>query len=113
MVAQHIINVLAGQQIRIRAINGNLEVAPASSLSTELRAEIKAHKAELLALLDGETEAQNRYRETHAAVKAFYLSRGRTVDDWNKVNSDPAKFNYVWRLMLGMEPNGKPPFIGA
>lgn len=64
-------------------------------------------------LLAANDETPNRYLETHAAVKAFYLMHGRTEADWEKVNNDPAKFNYVWRLMLGMEPNGKPPFIGG
>jgi hypothetical protein len=111
MLAQTILTRLTAQKISIRAIDGNLEVTPASLLTADLRAEIVAHKSELLSLLSANEQPRNRHQETHAAVKAFYLSHGRTEDDWQKVNNDPAKFNYVWRLMLGMEPNGKPPYI--
>lgn len=58
-------------------------------------------------------ETQNRYRETHAAVKAFYLMQGKTEADWERVNNNPAKFNRVWRQMLGMPLSDKPPFIGG
>ncbi|HEY8037147.1 MAG TPA: hypothetical protein VIF37_16315 [Methylobacter sp.] len=45
----------------------------------------------------------------HAAIKSYYLKKGKTEADWQEVCADPRKFNRVWREMLQLPPGDMPP----
>lgn len=52
------------------------------------------------------TEAE----KTHDAVRQFYLTLpGRTEAGWREVAQNPAKFNLVWRKMVGQAAGVMPP----
>ena len=56
--------------------------------------------------------ATDRFKETHEAVRAHYLSLpGKTEAGWTEVVVSPQKFNRVWNHMLGFPPSDKPPQI--
>lgn len=51
--------------------------------------------------------------QTHAAVRQFYLALpGRDEEGWRAVAQDPAKFNLVWRRMVGQAAGTTPPEVG-
>lgn len=45
----------------------------------------------------------------HEAIKAHYLSQGRTLEQWQEVAKDPSKFNLVWRHALRIAKDTTPP----
>jgi len=47
--------------------------------------------------------------ETNQAIKAHYLSKGKTEQQRAVVNQNPALFNRVWRNMLRMSDDTTPP----
>jgi len=50
-----------------------------------------------------------RARKRYQAIKNFYLSRGRTEQQWQAVSADHHKFNQVWRKMLRLPAGDLPP----
>lgn len=50
-----------------------------------------------------------RAAQIHQQIKQYYLSNGRTEQQWQAVSADPQKFNKVWRSMLRLPVNDKPP----
>jgi len=50
-----------------------------------------------------------RVRKRHQAIKQFYLSWGRTEQQWQAVSAAPHKFNQVWRKMLRLPAGDMPP----
>lgn len=51
----------------------------------------------------------DRAKTVHYAIKEYYLSLGRTEQQWQVVSTNPAKFNLVWRRSLKLKGEGVPP----
>ena len=51
----------------------------------------------------------HRCARVRAAIKAFYLNQGHSVDQWQVISSNPCKFNRVWRESLGLALEDRPP----
>lgn len=47
--------------------------------------------------------------DTHAAIKAGFMANGGTAEQWERVASDPRKFNLVWNKLLNLPGSTKPP----
>lgn len=52
---------------------------------------------------------QARAERNYQRIKQFYLSRGRTEEQWQAVSANLQQFNRVWRAMLRQPPDDKPP----
>ena len=52
---------------------------------------------------------QQRAEQTYQRIKAYYLSRGRTEQQWQAISQHPQKFNRVWRAMLRLPKGDMPP----
>ncbi|WAR43624.1 hypothetical protein [Methylomonas rapida] len=52
---------------------------------------------------------QARADRKYQRIKQFYLSRGRTEEQWQAIAANPQKFNRVWRAMLHLPADDKPP----
>ena len=50
-----------------------------------------------------------RHQKTHAAIRAAFLHRGGSLEQWGRVNADPRKFNRAWRRLLGLHDGTQPP----
>jgi len=50
-----------------------------------------------------------RARMRHAAIRGYFLSSGKTEQEWWAVSTDPREFNKIWREMLRLPPGDKPP----
>lgn len=55
--------------------------------------------------MDWRQRAERNYRR----IKAFYLGKGRTEQQWQAVSRNPQKFNRVWRAMLRLPAGDMPP----
>lgn len=44
----------------------------------------------------------HRHRQARAAVPAAVLHRDVSLEQWERVNPDPPKFNRAWRRLLGL-----------
>lgn len=56
-------------------------------------------------MADWQQRAERNYRR----IEAFYLSKGRSEEQWQAVSQHPAKFNRVWRVMLRCPAGDSPP----
>jgi hypothetical protein len=45
----------------------------------------------------------------HAVIRDYFLSSGKTEQEWWAVSADPREFNKIWREMLRLPPGDKPP----
>jgi hypothetical protein len=52
---------------------------------------------------------QQRADRNYQRIKAYYLSKGRTEQQWQDVSQNPQKFNWVWRAMLRLPAGDEPP----
>jgi hypothetical protein len=52
---------------------------------------------------------QHNAARTYQRIKAFYLSQGRTEQQWQAVSADLQQFNRVWRAMLRLPIADSPP----
>lgn len=52
---------------------------------------------------------QQRADRNYQRIKAFYLSKGRTEQQWHAVSQNPQKFNRVWRAFLRLPAGDGPP----
>jgi hypothetical protein len=49
--------------------------------------------------------------DVHEAIKAAFLARGGTPEQWARVAADPRKFNRAWRRLLKLPEGEKPPAL--
>ncbi len=60
----------------------------------------------------GEMIEKTEAERIHAAIRQFYRSLpGRDEEGWRAVAQDPAKFNLVWRRMVGQAAGTTPPEV--
>ena len=45
----------------------------------------------------------------HSGIRDVFTQRGGTAEQWQRVAASPAKFNRVWRKVLGIEDATTPP----
>lgn len=45
----------------------------------------------------------------HEGVKAVFMARGGTQEQWARVAANPRKFNHAWRRTLGLPGDDTPP----
>jgi hypothetical protein len=58
---------------------------------------------------DYSTNWQQRAERNYNRIKRFYMSKGKTEQQWQAVSQNPQKFNRVWRALCRLPPGDMPP----